>query len=218
MKKLVFSLYLLTATLFADAQTTDTVSVPTFVKVEVEAEFPGGVSEWSKYLQKNLKANTPADNGAPIGVYQVIVRFIVTKEGKISNVEAETDHGYGMEQEVIRILKKGPDWLPASQNDKKVNAYRRQPVTFVVQQEGIDVNSASSLGLGVENEISIIVSKIDDEYIEVETDNGTIKKVQGAGKYILVPSKAGKAIVNIYANKKSKRKKLGTASFRVVAL
>ena len=218
MKKLVFSLYLMTATLFAHAQTPDTVSVPTFVKVEVEAQFPGGLPAWKKYLQKNLKATVPVNNGAPIGSYQVIVRFIVSKDGEISNVVAETNHEYGMEQEVIRILKKGPDWVPASQNNKKVNAYRRQPITFIVQQEGIDVLSKAWLGVAAQNEISIIVSKIDDEYIEVETDNGTIKKIQGAGKYILVPAKPGKAIVNIYSNKKSKRKKLGTASFQVVAL
>jgi protein TonB len=37
-----------------------------------------------------------------------------------------------MEEEVVRIIKKGPKWKPAVQNGKLVNAYRRQPVTFVV--------------------------------------------------------------------------------------
>ncbi len=50
-------------------------------------------------------------------------------------MKAETSFGYGMEEEVIRIIKKGPKWTPASVNGKHVNAYRRQPVTFAVVED-----------------------------------------------------------------------------------
>ncbi len=105
-----------------------------FNKVEVEASFPGGEAAWRRYLQNNLDANTPIDNGAPEGTYSVIVRFIVSKDGSISDVVAETKHGYGMEAEAVKIIKKGPKWTPALQNGRNVNAYRRQPVTFVVSE------------------------------------------------------------------------------------
>ena len=104
----------------------------TFNKVEIEASFPGGIEAWTQYLQKNLKANVPVKKKAPAGTYTVIVRFIVAKDGTISNVEAETNHGHGMEEEVMRIITKGPKWTPASQNGRPVNAYRKQPITFVV--------------------------------------------------------------------------------------
>jgi periplasmic protein TonB len=106
-----------------------------FTKVEVEAQFQGGEAAWRRYLQNNLNANTPVDNGAPEGTYQVVVRFIVGKDGTISDVAAETNHGYGMEQEAVKIIKKGPKWTPAIQNGRNVNAYRRQPITFVVQEQ-----------------------------------------------------------------------------------
>ncbi len=106
-----------------------------YEKVEIEAAFPGGADAWRLYLQQNLKANVPVKNGAPAGEYKVIVRFIVSTDGKITAVEAETDYGHGMEKEVIRIIKKGPKWLPAMQNGKSVNAYRRQPITFLVTNE-----------------------------------------------------------------------------------
>ena len=106
-----------------------------FNKVEVEAAFPGGESAWVKYLRKNLDPNVPIDNGAPEGTYQVVVRFVVSKDGSISDVQAETTHGYGMEQEAIKIIKKGPKWTPALQNGRNVNAYRRQPITFVVSEQ-----------------------------------------------------------------------------------
>ncbi|MEO7768518.1 MAG: energy transducer TonB [Ferruginibacter sp.] len=72
---------------------------------------------------------------ARVGTYQVIVKFIVSKNGKIKGIVAETSYGHGMEKEVIRIIKEGPDWEPAMQNGHPVNAYRRQPVTFIVSEE-----------------------------------------------------------------------------------
>ena len=109
--------------------------VKIFTKVEIEASFPGGESAWLRYLEKNLHASTPVDNGAPEGTYQVIVRFIVSKDGSISDVTAETNHGFGMEQEAVKIIKKGPKWRSAFQFGKNVNAYRRQPITFTVQDQ-----------------------------------------------------------------------------------
>ena len=106
-----------------------------FNKVEVEAAFPGGEGAWRRYLQNNLDANVPIENSAPEGTYQVIVRFIVSKDGSISDVQPETKFGYGMEAEAVKAIKKGPKWTPALQNGRNVNAYRRQPITFVVQEQ-----------------------------------------------------------------------------------
>ncbi len=106
-----------------------------FTKVENEAQFPGGQQAWVRYLQKNLNANAPVDNGAPGGTYQVIVKFIVSKDGSISDVQAESKHGYGMEDEAVKIIKRGPKWTPALQNGRNVNAYRRQPITFIVEEQ-----------------------------------------------------------------------------------
>jgi protein TonB len=106
-----------------------------FEKVEIEASFPGGESAWRKYLERNLNPNAPVDNGAPEGSYTVWVQFIVDKEGNISDVKALTNHGYGMEDESMRVIKKGPKWVPAQQNGRQVKAYRKQPITFVVQSQ-----------------------------------------------------------------------------------
>lgn len=107
----------------------------TFIKVDEEAYFPGGVEGWKSFLRKKLSADIPVRNNAPDGFYTVVVRFIVSKDGSIKDLTPETSHGYGMEKEVIRVLKKGPRWMPAKQNGNIVNAYKRQPVTFVVSTE-----------------------------------------------------------------------------------
>jgi periplasmic protein TonB len=103
-----------------------------FTKVEVDAEFPGGMGAWAKFLQKNLDADIPVNNGAPVGTYRVIIRFIVGKDGSASDIQPETSFGYGMEEEAMRAIRKAPKWTPAIQNGRNVNAYKRQPITFVV--------------------------------------------------------------------------------------
>jgi periplasmic protein TonB len=106
-----------------------------FTKVEVEAGFPGGDAAWRNYLQKNLNTEVPADNGAGEGTYTVIVKFVVSKDGSLSQIECETDPGFGVCQEAIRVIKRTKNWTPAIQNGRNVNAYRRQPITFLVQSQ-----------------------------------------------------------------------------------
>lgn len=106
-----------------------------FDKVEIEASFPGGDSKWRQYLERNANGQVATDNGAPEGTYTVVVQFVVDKEGNISDVRALTNHGYGMEEEAIRVIKKGPKWNAAIQNGRQVKAYRKQPITFRVESE-----------------------------------------------------------------------------------
>lgn len=103
-----------------------------YESVDIEASFSGGDDAWRKFLEKNIKANVPSDNGAPDGTYTVVVQFVVDKEGRVSDIRPLTHYGYGMEAEVIRILQKSPRWNPASQNGRMVKAFRKQPVTFMV--------------------------------------------------------------------------------------
>jgi len=60
---------------------------------------------------------------------------VVDKEGNVSDVKPLTSHGYGMEDEAVRVIKKGPQWKPAIQNGRNVKAYRRQPITFQIEEQ-----------------------------------------------------------------------------------
>jgi protein TonB len=104
-----------------------------FSKVEIESSYPGGFRAWISYLEKNLNGSLPSDNGAPSGKYTIIIRFIVAKDGSLSNVLAESHSGYGMEEECIRVIKNSGNWTPAIQDGKKVISYKRQPITFVIE-------------------------------------------------------------------------------------
>jgi len=106
-----------------------------FTVVQIPAQFPGGLPAWSRYLERNLNSGLPVENGAPPGKYTVFVTFIVDKTGKISDVQAENDPGYGTKDEAMRVIKKGPDWKPAVQNGRNVIYRHKQGITFQVQDE-----------------------------------------------------------------------------------
>jgi len=102
-----------------------------FIKVEIDAQFPGGPTAWFHYLAKAIQGQqgqidefTESDYGT------CVVRLIVDKTGKISNVEAMTMKGTKLAEIAINAIEKGPDWVPARQNGRVVNAYRLQPVTI----------------------------------------------------------------------------------------
>lgn len=104
-------------------------------KPEIEASFPGGGIAWRRYLERNINGNVPVQNKAPEGSYTVIIQFQVDKQGNISDIKGLTNHGYGMEKEVIRLISAGPKWAPAIQNGRIVNSYKKQPVTFFVMKD-----------------------------------------------------------------------------------
>ena len=100
-----------------------------------EAQFQDGENSWKNYLAKNIKSKVPVKNGAPKGSYQVIIRFIIGVDGSIISAAPETHYGFGMEQEVRRVIENSPAWKPLVMLGKKANAYRRQPITFVVEEK-----------------------------------------------------------------------------------
>ena len=106
----------------------------TFVKVEVDASFPGGLQAWARYLNKNLRFPDEAMNNGIDGT--VMVQFIVDKDGNVSDVQALSgpEQG-GLREEAVRVIKKSGKWTPALQNGRYVKAYRRQPVIFKVMTE-----------------------------------------------------------------------------------
>lgn len=200
---------------FSQENNSADTSLRIFEKVDVEANFPGGEQAWRKYLEKNLNASVPADNGAPCGLYTVYVQFIVNKQGGISEIKPLTKMGYGMEQEVVRIISKSGLWAPAMQNGKPVNAYRKQPVTFMIEADGFEVQSATPYVLFVkkDNELTIIVDKVKAENLEATISQGSIIN-NGGGSFTARVNKPGRVVITVY-NEKKDNKELGKASFEV---
>lgn len=106
-----------------------------YTSVQTPSTFPGGTDAWAKFLTRTLNRDLPVENGAPAGIYKVVVSFIVARDGSISDVKAENDPGYGTAAEAVRVINIGPRWTPAEQNGKKVMYRHRQIIAFQVTED-----------------------------------------------------------------------------------
>lgn len=186
-----------------------------YTKVEVEAGYPGGDEAWKKFLMKTLNSEVPGKNHSPAGHFTVIAKFIVTKNGTVDSIAAETTNGFGMEEEVIRVIKKSGSWTPAMQNGKPVNAYRRQPITFAVEEDAFNITTKKlyTFYTGTDNEVTVEAYKVNPENLDITVTNGTVKQI-AVGKFIVKVNKPGRVIVEVFNTKKNKS--LGSASFVVM--
>ncbi|MFZ6024962.1 MAG: N-acetylmuramoyl-L-alanine amidase [Bacteroidota bacterium] len=105
------------------------------IQQQEPASFPGGDTAWRNYLVRNLNRDIPVTNGAPPGKYAVKVSFIVDRAGKLNDIKAENDPGYGTATEVVRMLSKGPNWTPAKVNGKEVVSRFEKTVTFMISED-----------------------------------------------------------------------------------
>jgi len=213
---------LFAATCWMNAQTTrtdtlqfgnDSSQVKMFENADIDAYFPGGERAWRQYIEKNLRSEVPARNGAPAGIFIVTVQFMVDKHGNVSNVKSLTNNGFGMEQEVIRIVENSLRWEPASENGKLVKQYREQAVTFVVEADGFEIFSKEPYVLyeGTDNPITIRAHKIKPSDLQVTISRGTIFP-KGNGNYIIHVNRTGRVLIQLF-NKKNKQ--IGAATFEV---
>lgn len=96
-----------------------------------QPQFPGGTDAWLKFLSRNLTPPTDLEAGEK---RSVLVRFSVDEEGTVTNFQVAQSGGADFDNEVIRVLKKMPRWLPAIQNGKPTAVSFTQPVTFQGQE------------------------------------------------------------------------------------
>lgn len=105
-----------------------------YSREEIEASFPGGDVAWNRYIVKGLQTN--ADEIYKDNVFgSCVVKFIINKEGKVTEAEATNMKGSALARIAVRIISYSPRWNPASQYGRKVNAYRLQPVTLMAPDQ-----------------------------------------------------------------------------------
>jgi protein TonB len=84
----------------------------------------------SKAINNNIDELTEAGESG-----QCRVRFIVNKEGVVSDVEAITMKGTKLAEVAVNAIRKGPKWKPAQQNGRFVKAFREQPIQFKIEEQ-----------------------------------------------------------------------------------
>ena len=99
-----------------------------FDVVEVMPQFPGGQIAMLQYLMKNIKYPEQAVKEGIQG--RVTVRFIVEKDGSISDVKPVLSVHPLLNKEAVRVVESMPKWTPGKQNGKPVRVRFNVPVMF----------------------------------------------------------------------------------------
>ncbi len=104
-----------------------------YTYVKIDAEFPGGKEAWAKYLERNLRLPEEAKiQHVPVGKYTVIVTFTVNVDGTLSNISTLNNPGFGMAEAAVNLITKGPKWLVAVDNSKRVASVIKREIVFTV--------------------------------------------------------------------------------------
>lgn len=91
-------------------------------------EFPGGMDALHRFLQRNLNNPQDLEDGNMVSVK---IQFVVGYDGKLQRFHIVEDGGEAFNNEVMRVLKKMPEWKPGKANGENVSVYYTIPVKFV---------------------------------------------------------------------------------------
>lgn len=98
--------------------------------VDQQPSFPGGANALNTFIVSNLKYPVFAQEKGIQG--RVVVKFIVEKDGSISNVEVDRSVP-GLDNEAMRVVKAMPKWIPGQINGKAVKVECSHPFVFRLQ-------------------------------------------------------------------------------------
>ena len=99
-----------------------------FRVVEDLPQFPGGASEFMKWLTKNLKYPPSAQKKQVKG--RVVAQFIVNTDGSVSDLELTEHLEAACDREVLRVLRMMPNWQAGVMNAKPCRTKVCIPIVF----------------------------------------------------------------------------------------
>ena len=129
MKQLLYILFFVQFTTFAQCDSTDIVQYP-----DEDAQFPEGTAAMVKFIRDNMEY-------PPIRGYQcheftgrIYLKFIVCADGSIQDVVGERLSGDDeLDLNAIKLVQKMPNWIPAKENGKPVSSFVRFPIRIDLQ-------------------------------------------------------------------------------------
>jgi periplasmic protein TonB len=102
-----------------------------FTYVEQMPSFPDGTEAMYKYIYDKIKYPAIARENGISG--QVIVQFVVSKEGDIQKAKVVRGLGGGLSEEALRVVNGMPRWKPGKHNGRPVPVTFTLPIKFVLQ-------------------------------------------------------------------------------------
>jgi TonB family protein len=107
---------------------TDTVSPKVYEKPEVMAEFPGGTDALIQHISQELTYPDQAQKDKAEG--QVLVKFIVSPQGKVMDVSVMKRVHPQLDSAAIAVVRNLPHFEPGEQDGKPVFIQYVLPINF----------------------------------------------------------------------------------------
>ena len=172
--------------------------------VEEMPDFPGGMAECMKFLGKNIKYPTIAQENGIQG--RVIVQMVITKEGDVAEAKVVRGVDPNLDAEALRVINSMPKWKPGKQNGEAVNVKYTIPVMFRLSNETSEAPESKSASATRE-------TKVDENGIHMvceempEFPGGMRECMNFLGKNVKYPATAqekgiqGRVIVQFVVNR-----------------
>ena len=125
MKKLFLIMLLAFVSVNAYSQSDDADN-DVYNMVDQSAKFQDGYNSIIKFVQENIKFPAEAKENNVHG--KLMLSVVVEKDGSLSNITVKKGLGYGLDEEIVRIIKMMPKWQPAQHKGQTV----RQTQTIVI--------------------------------------------------------------------------------------
>lgn len=94
------------------------------------AEPAGGNRAFKRYLESNLRYPQVAIENKVEG--KVTIQFTIEPTGTLTDFRVVRSLGYGCDEEVIRLIRNGPQWKPTRRNDEPVRGKGKVKMRFAL--------------------------------------------------------------------------------------
>lgn len=113
-----------------------------FTIVEEMPYFVGGRDSLMAFIGKHLRYPAEAVEKGIEG--RIIIRFVVTKLGKVRDVQVLRGIDPICDNEALRVIRMLPDWIPGKQNKQNVSTYYTIPIIYRLPADNSKSENAES--------------------------------------------------------------------------
>ena len=99
-----------------------------FTWVENMPSFPGGLLDFHKYFEDNLKYPDEAKKDNIHGI--VLLYFIIERDGSLSGIKIQKSLSQETDAEALRVMNNCPKWIPGTQNGKPARVAYNLEIPF----------------------------------------------------------------------------------------
>jgi len=114
--------------------------------LDSEPEYPGGINGMMSFLAQNLVYPESAMESSIQG--KVVVKFVVTRDGNVANIEVVRSVDPALDAEATRVISLLKGFTPGIINGKKVDVLYTLPVSFKLQDDVPDIYSTPRFSTG----------------------------------------------------------------------